>query len=58
MKTTEAQRRAVAKFDKENTIQVKFKLNIHTDQDIIGKLASEKNKTGYIKRLIRDDLKK
>lgn len=58
MKTTEAQRRAVAKFDKENTIQVKFKLNIHTDQDIIRKLASEKNKTGYIKRLIRDDLKK
>lgn len=55
---TEAQKRASAKYDKLNTTQVILKLNIHTDADILQKLESVGNKQGYIKTLIRADMKK
>ena len=55
---TEAQKRAVAKYDANNTIQVKLKLNVHTDADIIKHLERQDNKQGYIKRLIRRDLRR
>ena len=54
---TEAQKRASAKYDKLNTTQVILKLNIHTDADILQKLESVGNKQGYIKTLIRADMK-
>lgn len=58
MATSEAQMRANAKYDANNTLQVKMKLNKTTDADIITKLESVKNKQGYIKELIRRDIGK
>lgn len=55
---TEAQKRAVKKYDKENVKGVFLKLNKNTDKDILEKLWSEENVQGYIKRLIREDIKK
>ena len=57
MAQTEAQRRAKDKYDAANTMQVKLKLNTKTDADIIAKLASVSNKQGYIKELIRNNIK-
>ena len=56
MATTEAQKKAIAKYDAQNTMQIKLKLNTKTDADIIQKLASVDNKQGYIKALIRQDI--
>lgn len=33
-------------------------LNTETDADVLGKLASVRNKQGYIKMLIRQDMKR
>jgi len=56
MKTSQAQINAVARYDAKNTIQIKMKLNLTTDADIIEKLKEVENKQGYIKQLIRDDI--
>lgn len=56
--TTEAQIKAQKKYDVENTRQVHLKLNRRTDDDVLGKLDSVPNKQGYIKELIRADMKK
>lgn len=53
MTTSKAQLRAQEKYDKDNTIQVKLKLNKKTDRDIIEYLESCKNKQGTIKNLLR-----
>ncbi len=55
---SEAQRRATAKYDVTNTKKITFKFNLNTDADILEKLYSVKNKTGYIKTLIRADIQK
>ena len=55
---TEAQRRAAEKYDANNTIQIKLKLNKKTDADIIERLESIGNKQGYIKEIIRADIYK
>ena len=61
---TEAQRRAIAKYDAANTTQIHLKLNLTTDKDILerldymAKLDPTKGKQGYIKDLIRQDMKK
>lgn len=47
-----------AKYDKENTTQIKFKFNNSTDEDILTFLSTLPNKQGYIKELIRQDMKK
>lgn len=57
-KRYESTLRAIRKYDDANTIQFKMKLNRKTDADIIGKLDTEPNKQGYIKRLIREDIEK
>ena len=63
-KTTEARRRANAKYDAANTKGLYLKLNITTDADIIDWLDemarrdSIKGKQGYIKELIRADMHK
>lgn len=57
MAETEAQKRAREKYEKTNTVQLKMKLNRNTDADILAKLESVDNKQGYIKELIRDDIK-
>ena len=55
---SEAQKRAIAKYDAANTVQVKLKLNRVTDADILERLEEVGNRQGYIKRLIREDLEK
>lgn len=57
-KTSDAQKRAVAKYDAENTKSFLLKLNKKTDADIIAFLENQPNKMGYIKKLIRDDMQK
>ena len=57
MKTSKAQLRAQAKYDKDNTVQVKLKLNKKTDADLISWLDDISNKQGYIKELIRADIR-
>lgn len=48
--------KAAAIWDRNNTTQVKLKLQNNTDRDILTILGRIGNKQGYIKRLIRDDL--
>lgn len=55
---TEAEKRAKAKYDAANTVQIRMKLNKKTDADILAKLESCDNKQGYIKALIRADIGK
>lgn len=56
--TTEAQKRAVAKYDAKNTRKIVLKLNRATDADILKRLDTVGNRQGYIKRLIREDIEK
>ena len=58
MPITQAQLKAGYKYDKENTTQVRLKLNNKTDRDILDKLDAVPSKQGYIKALIRADLDK
>lgn len=51
--SSDAQRRAVAKYDAANTKKITLKLNRNTDADIIDTLAAVDNMQGYIKALIR-----
>ena len=46
----------LAAYDRENTKQIKLKLNRKTDLDIIEHLEQKKNTQGYIKELIRKDI--
>ena len=55
---SEAQRRATEKYDKTHTKQIKLKLNLVTDADILQKLSEVSNIQGYIKELIRNDIKR
>lgn len=56
--TLDAQLRANAKYDAENTTGVYLKLNNIHDADIIARLDEVGNKQGYIKELIRADIEK
>lgn len=55
---TEAHIKAQKKYDVENTRQISLKLNLRTDKDVLEKLDSMPSKQGYIKALIRADMKK
>ena len=44
-------------YEKANTVGFYIKLNKKTDADIIDELGACSNKQGYIKALIRQDLK-
>lgn len=46
------------KYDRANTVQVKMKLNIKTDADILAWLDKQTSKQGAIKELIRKELNK
>ena len=54
---TEAQKRANARYEARAITQVKLKLNKKTDADILEALEHSGNKQGYIKALIRADIK-
>lgn len=47
-----------ARYDEKNTKQIRLKLNLKTDADILEKLSEVDSKQGYIKRLIREDISK
>lgn len=55
--TTKAQLRAGAKYDAKATRQIMLKLNLKTDADILSKLDAVENRQGYIKSLIRADIR-
>jgi predicted nucleotidyltransferase len=54
--TTEAQKKASAKYDRNHTKSILFKFNTTRDADILAKLEEVGNKQGYIKKLIRGDI--
>jgi hypothetical protein len=54
---TDAKRKAIKKYDAAHTKQVHLKLNTETDADILERLAEIGNVQGYIKLLIREDMK-
>lgn len=56
-KVSEAQKRANVKYDAKNTKQYHLKLNINTDADIIARLNEVDSIQGYIKDLIRKDIR-
>ena len=58
MKTTEAQKRAIEKYQKANIRRVVLKLNKNTDKDIITFLEGLNNVQGEIKRMIREEIKR
>ena len=53
-----AQSAATARYDAKMTRQIKLKLNVETDKDILRKLDTVGNKQGYIKELILKDMEK
>lgn len=58
--TSEAQKRAQRNYDINSKDKFKFihlKLNKETDADVLEKLASVDSMQGYIKSLIRKDIK-
>ena len=56
--TTEAQRRAIKRYDHENTVGIFIKLNRRTDEDIIRALEETKNKQGLIKEALRNHIRR
>ena len=54
---SEAKKKAQLRYDKENTRKIILKLNTKTDADVIGKLEYVGNKQGYIKELVRENLR-
>lgn len=54
--TTEAQKKASARYDAKMTKQICLRLNKRTDADIIEWLSHQQSKQGYIKGLIRKDM--
>ena len=54
--TTDAQKRATARYHANNTRLVNVRLNVRTDADILERLENVPNKQGYIKALIRADI--
>ena len=49
---------ATAEYDRNNTRRINLKLNNKTDKDIIEHLERQPNIQGYLKRLIREDMKR
>lgn len=54
---TEAQLRAGAKYDAANTRRISLKFNLKTDVDILERLDEVESTQGYIKSLIRADIR-
>ena len=55
--TKKKKKRASAKYDAKNTKRIALKLNVMTDADILAKLEAVGNVQGYIKELIRKDMR-
>ena len=55
---TDAHKRAVLKYDAANTKQFHLKLNTKTDADIIQRFQVVGSVQTYLKKLVREDMKK
>lgn len=49
---------AIEKYQKENIRRFVLKLNKKTDADLIKHLDKKKNRQGYLKELIKNDMEK
>lgn len=58
MTKSESMKRAQLKYQKTGTVSLHMKLVKTTDADIIEHLEQVGNKQGYIKQLIREDMRK
>lgn len=59
MAQNEAAKRASAKYDKENTVQIILKLNKKTDADILEHFSQlDRSRMGWIKEAIREKMEK
>jgi hypothetical protein len=56
--TTEAAKAAKAKYDAKTAKYFSMKLNRNTDRDLIEHLKQQQSIQAYIKRLIREDMKR
>ena len=54
---TAAQLKAQSRYDKTHTQSILFKLNRTSDADILAKLNDVGNRQGYVKKLIRQDIR-
>lgn len=57
-KTRKSIREAVARYNKAKTVLIGVRLVKSKDADILERLEGEPSKSGYIKKLIREDIKK
>lgn len=57
MKISEAEYKAAKKYQKEKCRTITMQLNKTLDEDILVWLDSQNNKQGYLKQLIRDDMR-
>ena len=55
-KTSEAQRKASAKYKKANIKNYNFQINRTTEKDLLDHMEKQPNKSDYIKNLIREDM--
>ena len=59
MASTQAQKKATMKYEKENTIQIPIKLNKKTDADIIEFFNQfDGSRLGFIKAAIREKIER
>lgn len=58
MRSKEAIRRAVSKYEKSTVKRVTVKFHNINDEDIIKHLDGKENVTAYIRQLIRSDIEK
>jgi len=56
--TTEASKAAKARYDAKTAKYISLKLNSNTDAELIRHLEQQQNIQGYLKELIRRDMKK
>lgn len=56
MALSESRKQANARWDRENTKWINFKLMIKSDADVIAQIQRQPNRTEYLRRLVRDDL--
>ena len=57
-KNSDAKIKAANKYNKTHTKIIPIRLNLEIDADILEKLDNVSSKMGYIKNLIREDIKK
>lgn len=57
-KNKKAFHKRTAEYHREHTRFIGIRLHVEHDRDVLAKLDAEDTKAGYIKRLIRDDIKR